>query len=92
MKFSDIVKPLTTLTKKDNKWEWTEDCQKSFEHLKESFAGEPVLLIPNPYKPFRLMTDASKVATGAVLSQKDVNGNWKPCGFLSRTLSDAGRN
>ena len=92
MKFSNIVKPLTSLTKKDKKWEWTKECQKAFEHLKESFAGEPVLSIPNPYKSFRLATDASKVATGTVLSQKDTNGNWKSCGFLSKTLTKAERN
>ena len=34
---------MTTLTKKDVKFEWTSACQKSFELLKEALCGEPVL-------------------------------------------------
>ena len=33
-RFADISRPLTTLTKKDQKFEWTPACQKSFELLK----------------------------------------------------------
>ena len=35
-RFADISRPLTTLTKKDAKFEWTSVCQKSFELLKEA--------------------------------------------------------
>ena len=34
-RFADISRPLTTLMKKDMKFEWTPACQKSFELLKE---------------------------------------------------------
>ena len=34
-RFADISRPLTTLMKKDRKFEWTPACQKSFELLKE---------------------------------------------------------
>ena len=40
-RFADISRPLTTLTKKDVKFEWTSACQKSFELLKEALCGEP---------------------------------------------------
>ena len=42
-RFADISRPLTTLTKKDKKFEWTPECQKSFDLLKETLCGEPVL-------------------------------------------------
>ena len=35
-RFADISRPLTTLTKKDKKFEWTPACQKSFNLLKET--------------------------------------------------------
>ena len=35
-RFADISRPLTTLTKKDKKFEWTPTCQKSFNILKET--------------------------------------------------------
>ena len=35
-RFADISRPLTTLTKKDKKFEWTPTCQKLFDLLKET--------------------------------------------------------
>ena len=59
-RFADISRPLTTLTKKDAKFEWTSACQKSFELLKEALCGEPVLKYADTSKPYTLYTDASK--------------------------------
>ena len=59
-RFEDISRPLTTLTKKDAKFEWTSACQKSFELLKEALCGEPVLKYADTSKPCTLYTDASK--------------------------------
>ena len=73
--YSDIAKPLNDLTKKDKKFEWTEECQTSFDTLKRRFTKEPVLLMPNHSKPFQIESDTSKVATGAVLTQADLNGD-----------------
>ena len=42
-RFADISRQLTMLMKKDVKFEWTPACQKSFELLKETLCGEPVL-------------------------------------------------
>ena len=47
----------------------------SFDTLKRRFTEEPVLLMPDHSKPFQIESDASKVATGAVLTQADLNGN-----------------
>ena len=58
-RFADISRPLTTLTKKDAKFEWTSACQKSFELLKEALCGEPVLKYADTSKPYTLYTDAN---------------------------------
>lgn len=42
--------------------------------------------MPDKTKPFFLETDASKVASGAVLRQYDGNGDLKPCGFISKAF------
>ena len=47
-RFADISRPLTTLTKKGRKFEWTPACQRSFELLKETLCGEPVLKLQIP--------------------------------------------
>jgi hypothetical protein len=58
--FSEIAKPLNDLLKKDRKFEWTDDCQKSFEELKKRFMEEPVLVMPDQSRPFQIECDASK--------------------------------
>ena len=76
-RFADISRPLTTLTKKDQKFEWTPACQKSFKLLKEALCCEPVVKYADVSKPYTLYTDASKFNWAGVLTQKhtaDVNG------------------
>ena len=68
-RFADISRPLTTLTKKDAKFEWTSACQKSFELLKEALCGEPVLKYADTSKPYTLYTDATKYGWAGVLTQ-----------------------
>ena len=68
-RFADISRPLTTLMKKDVKFEWTSACQKSFELLKETLCGEPVLKYADTSKPYTLYTDASKFGWAGVLTQ-----------------------
>ena len=68
-RFADISRALTTLMKKDRKFEWTPACQKSFELLKETLCGEPVLKYADTSKPYTLYTDASKFGWAGVLTQ-----------------------
>ena len=60
--------------------------------LKKKFEEAPVLLMPNPAKPFVIESDASKFTTGAVLRQQDDNGYWHPCGYISHSLDATQRN
>jgi RNase H-like domain found in reverse transcriptase len=59
--------------------------------MKKRFTEELVLLMPDQSKPFQIESDASKVATGAVLSQLDSNGDRHPVSFLSKTFSETER-
>ena len=68
-RYADISRPLTTLTNKDKKFEWTPACQKSFDLLKETLCGEPVLKYADTSKPYTLYTDASKFSWAGVLTQ-----------------------
>ena len=90
--FSIIASPLFNLTKKNTIFHWNEDCSKAFNRLKELLTTAPVLLLPDPKKPFMLETDASHFALGCVLSQRDNENNWHPVGYHSRTFTKAERN
>jgi hypothetical protein len=59
--------------------------------MKKRFMEELVLLMPDQSKPFQIESDASKVATGAVLTQLDSNGDRHPIAFLSKTFSETER-
>jgi len=90
--YSTLAKPLTNLTKKDQPFKWSSECQNAFDQLKEHFLSAPVLRMPNPEQPFFLETDASAYATGSVLMQKDKNRNLHPCGYLSQTFNATEQN
>ena len=57
------------LLKKDKKFEWTEDCEKSFNELKIQLTTTPVLTLPDIYRSFDVYCDASRQGIGCVLTQ-----------------------
>jgi hypothetical protein len=63
--FSKIVKPVTELLKKENKYIWSDACDEAFKHLKKLLTTSPVLAQPNTTKPFDVYCDAS--STGLAL-------------------------
>ncbi|XP_073317209.1 uncharacterized protein [Primulina huaijiensis] len=68
--FSSIATPLTKLTQKNSKFNWSEECEKSFQTLKEKLASTPVLVLPTEDKSFTIYSDASKEGLGFVLMQE----------------------
>ena len=68
-KFSDVARPLTALTKKENPFIWTDKCETAFQTLKEKLTTAPILAYPRMGVGFIL--DASQFAIGAVLAQKN---------------------
>jgi hypothetical protein len=57
--FSKITKPMTRLLKKNKDFDWTEECQVSFEELKKRLTSAPVLILPDITKKFDIYCDAS---------------------------------
>ena len=83
---------MTKLTRKDTKFEWSDECQSGFEYLKTSLNESPILKYPNPQKRYVVFADASDQATAAVLTQeyKDDDNEIKeiPIAYLSAQFSD----
>ena len=88
--FGDIARPLNRLTGKVD-WQWGNEEQHAFEDLKSQLTTAPVLAIPTDHDPFRVETDSSGHAVGAVLSQYQ-NDVWRPVAFLSKSLNSTERN
>ena len=86
-KRSELLAPLTALTSKNVKYEWTDEHQKCFEDIKCVIGREVLLGYPDFNAPFEIHTDASKLQLGAVISQKG-----KPIASYSRKMNSAQQN
>ena len=69
--FSKIVTLLTKLTRKEEKFIWSEACQNSFDELKQRLTTAPVLTLPSGSEGFTVYCDASNQGLGCVLMQHD---------------------
>ena len=86
--FSKIAEPLVKLTKKHARYKWTDECQRSFDFMKESLTVIPLLAYPDPSKPYVLYTDASDTCIGACLTQEHEHEGEVPIYYISHKLSD----
>jgi hypothetical protein len=57
--YSKMVVPLTNLTRKDKRWEWTKKCQEAFEKVKHALTNASLSWLPqsleSPLKWFRML-------------------------------------
>ena len=79
--FSKIAIPLTNLLKKDQKFEWSDTCQHSFEELRQRLTTAPVLVIPSGKDGYVVYSDASRQGLGYFLMQ-----NGRVIAYASRQL------
>jgi hypothetical protein len=85
--FSQIAAPLTHLTRKGVKFEWSNACEESFQELKQRLVTAPVLTIPSSSGGFVIYCDASRVGLGCVLMQ-----HGRVVAYASRQLKQYEKN
>jgi hypothetical protein len=68
--FSKIAKLMIKLLEKNKTFEWTVECQASFEELRKYLTSTPVLVLPDLTKKFDIYCDASCRGLGCVLMQE----------------------
>ena len=92
--FAKIAAPLYDLTSGDNKDKKSEhvdlspEALKAFDHLKAACLQASILAFPDFNKPFLLETDASGRGLGAVLSQKQADGQYHPIVYASHVMNE----
>jgi hypothetical protein len=67
--FSKFAGPMTKLLRKNTPFVWSEECEASFQTLKEKLTTAPILSIPETGKDYTVYCDASKNGLGCVLMQ-----------------------
>jgi hypothetical protein len=88
---SDVAVLLNQLLKKGALFEKGPAQKEAFEKLKQLACQTPVLAFFRPGRPTRVETDASRNATGGVVWQQQQEGDWKPVGYFSKTMTPAER-
>ncbi|GJS09441.1 putative reverse transcriptase domain-containing protein, partial [Tanacetum coccineum] len=69
--FSKIAKPLTSLTQKNQKYEWGEKQEEAFQTLKDKLCNAPILSFLYEVEDFMVYCGASNQGLGCVLMQID---------------------
>ena len=62
-----MAHPMTSLQKKEKKYEWTDKCDRVFQELKRALTSAPILAVPDPSVDFVVCTDVSLDGIGVVL-------------------------
>src|SRR5437667_4652721 len=94
--FSIIAAPLSDLFKlegndkrKRRPITWGTNHQVAFQRLKQAVTTAPVLVQPNPAKPYTIETDSSDFGLGMALYQQGEDGKLHPVAFDGRKLHGA---
>ena len=86
--YAKLAKPLTALTRKNQRFYWDEETQQAFDTLKVRLTTAPILAYADPTKPYKLYTDASQYAVGAVLTQEFEEGDDRVIQYISHQLNE----
>ncbi|GJZ52171.1 putative reverse transcriptase domain-containing protein [Tanacetum coccineum] len=69
--FSKIAKPMTKLTQKKVKFDWSDKAETTFQLIKQKLCSAPILALPEGSEDFIVYCDASIKGLGAVLMQRE---------------------
>ncbi|XP_022007282.1 uncharacterized protein LOC110906459 [Helianthus annuus] len=69
--YSKIAQSLTSLTQKDEKFDWREKQEAAFQLLKDKLCNAPILSLPVGTDDFVVYCDASRQGLGCVLMQRE---------------------
>ena len=88
---SEVLHPLTNLLSGKVAWNWTSECERSYQLVKSKLTDDNVLAHYDPEKEVILSVDASPFGLGAVICHID-DGHERPIAFASRVLNAAETN
>jgi transposase InsO family protein len=89
--FATVSEPIRKLTRKNISFIWGQEQQTAFEKLKSLLTSASVMAFYNPNAETTIAVDASPFGLGAILSQKQSDGHFKPVAYASRTLNPTER-
>ena len=92
MKFTpnlaEITKPLRDLLSKKSAWLWGSLQEKAFQQVKKELSSDVVLAMYSPHRETLLSADSSSYGLGAVLLQRQEDGEFRPVAYASRSMNE----
>lgn len=86
-----LLAPLYDFLKTDREFLWENEQKTAFDRLKKLLESPDVFAVYDVRRPTTISCDASH-EIGAVLLQKDKDGDQKPVAYVSRTLNSSKKN
>uniref|UniRef100_A0A8C8DRB5 ribonuclease H n=1 Tax=Oryzias sinensis TaxID=183150 RepID=A0A8C8DRB5_9TELE len=86
---ASFSKPLRDLLCEKNEWHWGNAQKEAFQKLKTELSSPRVLASYSIDAKTCVAADASSYGLGAVLTQEQKDGTWRPVVFISRGLTPA---
>jgi hypothetical protein len=81
--YVQIIGPMEKLLRKDNKFQWNEDCQRGLDTLKEKMVTKPILVFLDLENKFHVHVDTSTIALGDISVQLGTGESDHPIKFSS---------
>ena len=86
-----LADPLRELTREATKWNWGRRQEEAFQELKERLTNAEMMAYFDKDAKTEVIVDASPVGIGAILSQQQKNGEYRPVYYASRSLTSVER-
>jgi len=87
--FAQATALLRELLNVNAKFQWTPECQRSFEQVQEMLTDDTVMAYFDPRRKTRLKTDAGPGGMAATIKQYDPEAKrWRPVTYQSRAFTD----
>lgn len=87
--YAVIAAPLNRLTRNGVRFEWSPECNESYQKLIQLLTSGPVLDIYDSMKEHELHTDASALGIAGILMQRGGEGVLRPVAYFSRLCNNA---
>ena len=91
--YADTTAPLRAMLQKGAKFVWTNECQRSFERIKQALSSETVVEHWSQNHETELIVDRGPEGISATLYQKEPSTKfWRPLTYYSRALKKTEKN
>jgi hypothetical protein len=90
--YAQITQPLRDLLKKDNRFEWSPECEESYKSIMHTMTSTTALRPFDPKLKSIHVADAGPDGIASSVFQEESDGTWVPIDHASRSLTQCEQN